>query len=183
MYNVLKIGAALGLLVLASCAGKPAPAPQEGAPQTAQTPGGGFDSLYGKEWRLAEVRTPLGNTPFSREKLEAAGAGDFFTLRFDAEQVSGKAAPNRYSGPYKEGGGGLSFGLLRTTKMAALSEPEDLKEQEYYNYLAQTSRWALDGDRLELYTKGEEGAETVLVFAAFAGAAEEVPQDSGTQEP
>ena len=177
MDTILKIGAVVGMIFLASCAGKAAPVSETPASQTAD----GLADLKGKEWRLITVRTPDGNTPFSREKLEAASMGDFFTLRFDAERVSGKAAPNRYSGPYKAEGDALSFGLLAGTRMAALIEPEDLTEQAYYNYLAQTSRWALAGERLELYTKDPDGAETTLIFAGFAVTPGESPPDSGNE--
>ena len=48
--------------------------------------------------------------------------------------------------------------------MASFKEPEDLKEQAYYDYLAQVTGWALVQGRLELYTRDMAGMEAVLIF-------------------
>ncbi|MDR2617437.1 MAG: META domain-containing protein [Treponema sp.] len=135
-----------------SCAG--------GAPAGAVS----FGDIRGREWILAEVK---GASPvvLDRQKLGAGGLGDVYTIKFDAELVSGKGAPNLYRGPYTLGEGrALTIGSVAGTLMAAINEPEDLKESEYYAYLGGVSRWDLKKDRLELYSKDRSGAEAVLVF-------------------
>jgi hypothetical protein len=53
-----------------------------------------------------------------------------------------------------------------STLMAPLRELEELKEHEYYMYLQSATKWNLEKENLELYSKGEDGAEVVLVFAS-----------------
>jgi len=48
--------------------------------------------------------------------------------------------------------------------MAAFLEPEELTEYEFFGYLAATVSWDLEDGNLLLYTSGEGGGETVLVF-------------------
>jgi heat shock protein HslJ len=123
-----------------------------------------FGDVQGREWILAEVK---GVSPvvLDRGKLEAGGFGDAYTIRFDAELVSGKGAPNLYRGPYSLGEGrALTIGNIAGTLMAAVNEPEGLKEFEYYAYLGSVSRWDLKKDRLELYSKDRSGVEAVLIF-------------------
>jgi hypothetical protein len=67
--------------------------------------------------------------------------------------------------PYTEGEDqGLTLGPVAGTQMAALKEPEALKENEYFAYLNRVSRWSFNGDKLELKTTDEQGRETALVF-------------------
>ena len=54
--------------------------------------------------------------------------------------------------------------MIGSTMMAALFERDDLKEHEYFGHLGKASGWELNGSRLELYSAGDSGAETVLVF-------------------
>jgi heat shock protein HslJ len=126
-----------------------------------------FDTLQGKEWRLLAVKTPSGkHTGFSRQKLAADDMGDYYTLGFDTEMISGKAAPNRYRAPYhQEGNQGISFSAIAGTLMASFKDPEGLNEHEYYTYLAGVTRWNVVQGNLELYTKDENGLEAVLVFS------------------
>lgn len=125
-----------------------------------------FDTIQGKEWRLLEVKTASGkHNGFSRQKLAADGMGDFYTLRFDTERISGNAAPNHYRAPYQqEGNQGISFSTIVGTLMASFKEPEGLNEHEYYNYLERVTRWNVVQGNLELYTTDEDGLEGVLIF-------------------
>jgi heat shock protein HslJ len=129
----------------------------------------GIGAIAGIEWRLVEVRAPAGNpaSRFSREELAEAGMENAYTLRFDKERLSGMGAPNRYSAPYEEGAGkALSIKAIAGTLMASFREPESLKEREYFNYLERVNRWDLIQNKLLLYTRNEQGEETVLVFEA-----------------
>jgi hypothetical protein len=49
--------------------------------------------------------------------------------------------------------------------MLALSEPEQLKEREFFTYLEKADQWNLVKGNLELRSTNNEGAEVFLVFA------------------
>jgi heat shock protein HslJ len=132
----------------AACAGTPA----------------NFSAVQGREWYLSELRGPSGIIMIDRELLDADGMGDVYSLRFDEGRISGKGAPNRYMAPYTEERDGLTLGPVAGTQMAALKEPEALKEREYFAYLNRVTRWSLKGDRLELTTVDEQGRAAALVF-------------------
>jgi heat shock protein HslJ len=122
--------------------------------------------IQGKEWILDEVKSVSGTVRMDRQKLEADGIGGVYTITFDAEQVSGMGAPNRFHGPYtRSEGKTLSFGKMASTLMAAIKDPEGLKEYEYYAYLDSVSRWDLKDGKLELHTKDRSNAEAVLIFS------------------
>jgi heat shock protein HslJ len=141
-----------GMAVL-SCAGGASPREE-----------GDFDGLREREWRLTALISPSGSIDLSRQKLESEGMGDFYTLRFDEDRLSGKAAPNQYFAPYTpEKNRALSVGPPAGTLMMALKEPE-LKEHDYFAYLSRVNRWNLKDGKLELYTSGEDGLEAVLIF-------------------
>jgi hypothetical protein len=50
--------------------------------------------------------------------------------------------------------------------MASFREPESLKEREYFTFLETVNKWDLAQDKLQLYTRNEQGAEIVLIFEA-----------------
>ncbi|MDR0374433.1 MAG: META domain-containing protein, partial [Treponema sp.] len=50
-----------------------------------------------------------------------------------------------------------------STKMAALQEPESLKEHEYFSYLAKTAGWEIRAGQLILFTSGDSG-DVLLVY-------------------
>jgi hypothetical protein len=60
---------------------------------------------------------------------------------------------------------GVAIKNIATTLMFSIREPEKLKEIEYFLYLQNTVRWNLVKQNLELYSKAEDGSETILVFA------------------
>jgi len=124
-----------------------------------------FADVMSKDWNLVEVRIKPENIIFERSKLVEEGFGDIFTLRFDTERVNGVAAPNRYFAPYtlaeKQG---ITIKTVAQTLMVPLREPEKLKEHDFFVYLQNTDKWNFTKGKLELYSKGEDGAEAVLVF-------------------
>ena len=123
------------------------------------------NDITGTDWFLQEIRLPGRTIVIDRNKLEADGMGDAFNLRFEGERLSGKAAPNRYTAPCTWGeDGSLRIGPAAATRMAALREPDALKEQEFFNYLAGVNRWALTRGRLELTAAVPSGAPAVMVF-------------------
>jgi len=126
-----------------------------------------FADIVDKDWRLIEVRNSTENITFDRNKLEEEGFSDFFTMRFDKERVNGVGAPNRYFAPYTQTDNKqeISIKPIAQTQMAALFEPEELKEHVFFFYLQNTKRWNIAGGNLELHSKGEDGTETILVFA------------------
>ena len=96
---------------------------------------------------------------------QAIGMGGVFTISFQDDRVSGMGAPNRFIGPFTSNSGNvLSIGELASTLMAAIFEPEALKEHEYFAYLSQVSRWDLRQSTLELYSTNPDGIVVVLVF-------------------
>ncbi|MDR2052810.1 MAG: META domain-containing protein [Treponema sp.] len=141
------------------------PAPEQAAENAAPVPA--FDGITGKDWKLIAVRTPAGSAAsrFSRRELADAGMENAYTLRFDGERLSGMGAPNRYSAPYTQGAGQtLSVRAIAATLMASFSEPESLKEREFFDYLENAGKWDLVQGQLRLFSRNGQGEETVLVF-------------------
>ena len=119
----------------------------------------------GKEWSLTELRSGGNTIQIDRTKLAAADTNGSFTISFQEGRVSGIGWPNRYFGPYTTGSGGaLTISdQLASTMMAAFVELDELKEHDYFAYLAKVTRWAVQNGKLELYSTSD-GRETVLVF-------------------
>jgi heat shock protein HslJ len=89
------------------------------------------------------------------------------TLNFQADQVSGIASCNNYSGPYQTTGSKIEFGPLATTrKMCA--QPLGIMEQEatYLAALETAAEYDLQGNMLEI--KDNQG-DVSLVFSRAAG--------------
>jgi len=126
-----------------------------------------FSNVVDKDWKLIAVRGNSENITFDRNKLVAEGFADIFTLRFDQERVNGVGAPNRYFAPYTrtDNKQGISIKTVAQTQMAALREPEYLKELDFFAYLQNTIKWNIAKGNLELYSAETNGATTVLVFA------------------
>jgi heat shock protein HslJ len=144
------------------------------------TPAPEFGGITGKEWKLTGVRALADNAGsnaamrFSRRELVKAGMENAYTLRFDGERLSGAAAPNRYSAPYTRGAGQtLSIRAIAATLMAAMAEPENLKEREYFGYLENVEKWDLVQGRLQLISRNERDEEIILVFETGLETAQE----------
>jgi len=128
-----------------------------------------FADIQRQEWHLSEIRSNTESVRLNRPALDAAGFSGVFTITFEDGRVSGAGAPNRFFGPYTGGkasgsGGDLSIGLLGHTLMAAIFEPEELQENEYFHYLSSVTSWELREGMLELATSSNDGSKTVLVF-------------------
>jgi heat shock protein HslJ len=125
----------------------------------------GTPSLKNNDWNLIEARVKPADIIFDRSMLTTEGFGEIFTLRFEDARVSGVAAPNRYSAPYKADKQTLTIQQVSGTRMTPLSSPEKLREQDFFAYLQSTYKWGIVNKNLELYSKNEDGAEVVLIFA------------------
>ncbi|MCL2042577.1 MAG: META domain-containing protein [Treponema sp.] len=124
-----------------------------------------FNDVRDRDWFLTELRTGLETIIIDRTELAEKGIRGIFTLRFDAELASGVGVPNRYRAPYTLADNQtLSIGLIASTLMASLFEPDELKEHEYMAVLQNVSRWNLADEKLELYSQKNDGTEVILVF-------------------
>jgi heat shock protein HslJ len=137
-----------------------------GTPKTSgEAPKADFSGVQGKDWNLAEVRVGQEQIVIDRAAWAEEDFGEIFTLRFEAELVSGAGAPNRYRAPYSlSADNAISIGMIAGTLMAPLREPEELKEHEFFALLQKANKWSLAGENLELYSEKEDGTEAVLVF-------------------
>jgi heat shock protein HslJ len=151
--------------ILAACAGNAKrQIPAEISPMDFQQeqPEALFSDITGKSWKLIEVHLNGEKIIINRDREEFSG---FFTLTFDAENVSGTGAPNLYSAPYTVNGKTISIMLMRSTLMAALFEPENFKEHEYFIHMQNAFEWNLTGENLEIISNNENGSRVVLVFS------------------
>ncbi len=84
--------------------------------------------LVGEQWTVTEVRgRPITQSPPTMTFLRAG-------------RVSGTTSCNRYSGPYRLGGEGLSFGPMVSTKMACV-EPRMTQESAFLQALTTITRF------------------------------------------
>jgi len=124
-----------------------------------------FSFIAGKDWKLIGVYINGEDTRFRRENLPRESAKNCFTLKFDSGTVSGTGAPNLFSAPYVSGdNNSVKILPMRSTLMAALFEPENLKEHEFYIYLQNVSAWELADEKLTLLSKTKDEQEVRLVF-------------------
>jgi len=122
-----------------------------------------LSSIEGSEWKLVEVYIDGRNTLFSRNTLPE-DLKNFFTLNFNGVIISGVGAPNRYSAPYTITNNQISIMPMLSTMMASFFQPPNLTEHDFFNYMQNANRWNLADGNLELYSKGADGKETVLIF-------------------
>ena len=125
-----------------------------------------FSDVIGKEWKLIEVLINDKSINFDRNTLANDGFSELFTLIFDAENISGVGAANRYSAPFtQEKNRAIRIMPARSTLMASIREPERLKEHDFFTYIQNAETWNLVNKNLELHSKTEGGAEVTLVFS------------------
>jgi len=125
-----------------------------------------FSEATGKDWKLIEVSTEKKEILFNRKNLKSENAANIFTLRFDAENIFGAGAPNRYSAPYKLGeDGAISIEMVRTTLMASIMEPEKLREHDFFTYIQNAYEWNFVEKNLELTSKNVNGEIAKLIFS------------------
>jgi heat shock protein HslJ len=136
-----------------------------GAKSGAGVSNSGFSDVRDRDWKLMEVRDGRNNVIFKRNMLTEESLKDVFILRFDAERISGIGAPNRYFAPYTLAGKqAIDIKPIAGTLMAALFEPEQLKEREFFGYLENADKWNIVKGNLELRSTNGEGAAVFLVF-------------------
>jgi len=124
-----------------------------------------FSDIMEKDWKLIEVRCSPENISFNRSKLAEEGFGDIFTLRFDKERINGVGALNRYFAPYTLANKqDITIKSIAQSQIAPIHEPEYLKEEEFFAYLQNVTRWNFTGANLEFFSMGQDGTEAVLVF-------------------
>ena len=127
--------------------------------------GAKIKDVEGKEWILLGIKSQGKTVTIDRKKLEAGNMGGAFTINFEEGRVSGMGAPNRYFGPYTvDSKNVLSIGNVASTMMAAFFQPEELKENEFFDYLSKANSLKIKSGKLELYSVNNAGTETVLVF-------------------
>ena len=146
--------------VILSCAGN-------ATAQTAGTRSGGhagsrsISEIQDRNWILEEARVNSNQVQIDR----SIGMQEIFTLRFEADRISGVGAPNRYFAPYSAGQNNtLSMGMIAGTLMAPLFEPEGLKEHDYFTYLGNVISWDIINERLVLNSRDANGNPVVLIF-------------------
>jgi len=123
-----------------------------------------FSGVIGSEWKLTGVSVNGTDTQFNRNALSDAFS-ESFTLIFDDKMLSGRGAPNQYSAPYTLGENrSISTLIMRTTLMASLFEPENLKEYDYFRYMQYINSWQLSDGRLILSSLLDDGSEVKLIF-------------------
>jgi heat shock protein HslJ len=164
IVTVLIVGMLLG-----ACANEPSVSEPNAREQKVSEPKAAnlnFDAaVKGKEWKLAQVLVGQQDIGFSREGLAAENFGDIFVLKFD-ERVTGVAAPNRFFAPDSVTGQTLEISAVAGTLMAALREPEKLKEREFLSFLEKAHSWDVKDGDLWILTRNEAGNEAVLIFKA-----------------
>jgi len=125
-----------------------------------------FSDVIDKNWKLMEVRAGKDKVIFQRSMLTQESLKDIYTLRFDTERANGAGCPNRYFSPYtlseKQA---INIQPIASTLMLALSEPEQLKERDFFSYLEKADQWNLANGNLELRSTNNEGATVFLVFS------------------
>jgi len=125
-----------------------------------------FSVIPGNEWKLTEVRINGRSTDFNRSALTQSGFGESFTLNVSAELINGVGAPNRYTAPYTVGeDNSINIGRVASTLMAALLEPPNLREHDYFTYIQNSYKWDIRNNNLELFSKAENGNEIILIFS------------------
>jgi heat shock protein HslJ len=127
-----------------------------------------FSKVTGKEWKLIQIKMDDKSINFDRGILAKEDAANIFTLTFDAQAISGVGAPNRYNAPYTLGDKktqGISVNPMRSTLIASISQPEKLREADFFIYMQNVYEWNLVDKNLELRSKTEELGEIILTFS------------------
>ena len=122
--------------------------------------------IIGTEWILAEVKTKPQNIILNRNSSDIK---ELFTMRIDADRLSGTGAPNRYTAPYKLGENQtITVQAIAATLMAPIQEPSNLKESDYFTYLQNAYKWNSSKTKLQLYTKNANGVSAILIYSLNA---------------
>jgi len=123
-----------------------------------------INDILGKEWILIEVYLSGSDIQFTRASLTDT-LKDCYTLKFEGQTVSGTGAPNLFSAPFTAGDNHIiNIKIMRSTLMASIFEPENLKEHEFFTYVQNSYSWNFNESQMELYSKTTDGKEVRLVF-------------------
>ena len=126
-----------------------------------------LSSVINIQWNLIEVYIDGTDTQF-RRAYQPAVQNDLFILTFNGEMLSGVGAPNRFSAPYKMGEDQtISVMLVRSTLMAALFEPVNLREHDFFTYIQNAYKWQLVNGNLELLSITESDLPVRMVFMVY----------------
>jgi len=130
---------------------------------------GDFSDVVGTELKLLEVHvdgTFGREILFDRKTLVKEGDGEIYTLTFGEERITGVGLPNRYIFPYTlSENQTITILPAATTMMATIgAEPEKLPEFQFFSFMHNAYEWRLDGTKLEILSKTEDGRDVRLVF-------------------
>jgi len=118
---------------------------------------GGLDAT---NWKLESYADEAGD-------MVDALSESVVTLNFQANQVSGMAGCNNYSGSYQITGSKIEFGLLAVTqKMCARPAGIMAQESAYLKALDAAAEYDIKGNTLEMMN---EQGELILVFVRSTG--------------
>jgi len=132
-------------------------------------PATGWEAVAGKEWRLIEVNISdqfNRHVLFSRKELTDDNHRNVFTITFAGDNnLAGVAAPNRYNAPFSLGEAqSISIMPARATQMAAIFQPERLREHDYFTFLHNVYKWDLKDGKLVLNSKAEDERDVAMIF-------------------
>jgi heat shock protein HslJ len=114
-------------------------------------------SLTGREWTMVMVNN-------GKQAVASALPGVTVTATFAEDgMVSGSSGCNSYGGTYTIDGNAISFGPLAGTEKLCTAEGVMEQERAYLDALSRTTRYEIDGTRLDLYS--ESGARQVTYRA------------------
>jgi len=128
-----------------------------------------FADAIGKEWKLIEVYVQVDpfhkKVIYDREHLRKEKIEKTYTLTLTASSISGTAAPNTYSAPYRRGQGqAIEVQAIRSTQMAPIVQPEKLQEITFFGYMQNVYEWHIKQNKLELTSKTDADHHVRLVF-------------------
>ena len=128
-----------------------------------------FAEAIGKEWKLVEVNVRIDpfhkKVIYDRDHLRKEKIEKTYTLTLTASSISGTAAPNTYSAPFRRGQGqAVEILEIRSTKMAPIVQPEKLQEITYFGYLQNVYEWHINHNKLEFTSKTDANHQVRLVF-------------------
>ena len=123
-------------------------------------------SISGKNWKLVELRFTDRTVVLNRSELTTNEA-DIFTMTVDSDRISGKGAPNRYFTAYQAGANNaLTIQPIASTMMASIvSDPQRIRESEYFQYLGKVKSWRINQNKLELTSADAANKAVTMVFS------------------
>jgi copper homeostasis protein (lipoprotein) len=133
------------LAISAACGPARTPAASSAAPAPTAA-----QSIEDRNWRLVE----LGGQPVTVASPERA---PHLRLVSESKRVQGSGGCNRMNGTYTLQGDRLSFGPILSTKMACIEADATARETAFFEALANTARYRVEGSSLLL-----SGADRLL---------------------